>query len=135
MLCDFLEIKAFIEVDPRDILYSQCCIKPNFRPHKRGEEGKIVEDTIKSLVNGKISPEEIPRIRVWTYPNGKKHSLDNRRLYAFKEAINQGAEIDTIIVENANKRPNLRSELDWKMKHYPSKDWSKIEIKRNCEKK
>ncbi|PKK67945.1 hypothetical protein RhiirC2_867549 [Rhizophagus irregularis] len=135
MLCDFLELTSFVEVDPRQILYSQCCIKPNFTPKKKGEEGRRVEDTITSLVNGRTSPKEIKPIRVWTCSNGKKHSLDNRRLYAFKEAIKLGAAIDTVTVEDANKRKNLLKELKWKMKHYPSKDWSTIEIKENCNKK
>lgn len=135
MLYDFLEIKAFVEVDPRQILYSQCCIKPNFSPNKKGVEDKRVEGTITSLVNGGTLPTEIPPIRVWTCSNGKKHSLDNRRLYAFKEAIKRGAAIDTVTVEDANKRKNLKKELEWKMKNYPSKDWSTIEIKENCNKK
>jgi hypothetical protein len=136
MLCDFLKIgKVYVEMDPRQILYSQCCIKPNFSSHKRSEEGKSVKDTITSLVNGEISPKDIPHIRVWTKTNGKKYSLDNRRLYAFKKAINSGAAIDTITVEDANKRPNLKRELDWKMKNFPSKDWSKIEVKKDCNKK
>ncbi|CAB5356525.1 unnamed protein product [Rhizophagus irregularis] len=98
--------------------------------------GINADDILKNPTKTKLNvTKRIKPIRVWTCSNGKKHSLDNRRLYAFKEAIKLGAAIDTVTVEDANKRKNLLKELKWKMKHYPSKDWSTIEIKENCNKK
>ncbi|RIA88172.1 hypothetical protein C1645_826769 [Glomus cerebriforme] len=130
-LCDFFGIKPpkieYLEVDPRQIFYSQCCIKPHFTSRKNGENAKLVEETIEELVSGEVSPENIKRIRVVTR-NEKMHSLDNRRLYSFKKAIERGASFSTITVE---KSPNVR-ELRWKMNHYRSNDWSVVTVKDDC---
>jgi hypothetical protein len=125
LLCEYLEIVK-IEIDPCRVLYSQCCIKPTFT------NGKLVEETIEKLVNGELSPKEIKPIRVWTSPDGKMYSLDNRRLYAFKEAIRRGAGIRNVLVENANWRRNLKKELEFKKRTYKSQDWSVVEIKEDC---
>jgi len=115
----------YIEVDPRRILYSQCCIRPKFR------DGKFVENTIRQLVNGEISPTDIETIRVCTLPNGKTHSLDNRRLYTFKEAIRRGSNYKTVIVIKTSNPRHLES-LKWKMTHPPSENWSVVKVKKDC---
>ncbi|CAB5395718.1 unnamed protein product [Rhizophagus irregularis] len=79
-----------IEIDPREVFYSQDSIRPRFK-----DDNRHVEDTIRQLVKGKISPRHIERIRVCTL-NGRMHSLDNRRLYVFKEAINRGGNFETV---------------------------------------
>jgi len=118
-------MESYIEVDPHQVLYSQCCIKPTFK------DGKLVESTIKKLVNGKLSPKGIKTIRVCTLPSGKMHSLDNRRLYVFKEAIKRGCTFRTVPVIRSKKSNDLHS-LKWKMSHSPSEDWSVVTIKTDC---
>jgi hypothetical protein len=79
-------------------------------------------------VNGRLSPERIQTIRVCTLPSGKMHSLDNRRLYAFKEAIKRGCTFKTVPVIRSKDLNSLK----WKMKHSPSEDWSVVAIKTDC---
>ncbi|RGB32915.1 hypothetical protein C1646_705626 [Rhizophagus diaphanus] len=114
-----------VEVDPLQILFSQCCVRPKFK------NGLLVEDTIKKLVSGVVSPNEIELIRVCTLSNGKTHSLDNRRLYAFKEAIKRGCNFKTVIVIKTSNLYDLKS-LQWKMTHPPSKNWSVVKVKKDC---
>ncbi|CAB4374231.1 unnamed protein product [Rhizophagus irregularis] len=113
---------ALLQVDPRQLLYSQCCVKPFFK------DGKTVENTITGLVNGTLSPENIPIMRVCILPDGTMHSLDNRRLYAFKEAINRGSTFRTVTVERSS---NLNS-LKWKMNNSSSENWSQVVVKFDC---
>lgn len=58
---------------------------------------------------------------------GKMHSLDNRRLYAFREAIKRGCSFRTV--------PAIRSyefdELKRKMTSPPSPDYSVIKVRRD----
>ncbi|RIA87130.1 hypothetical protein C1645_828233 [Glomus cerebriforme] len=115
----------YIEVDPLTVLYSQCCIKPKFK------NGKLVEETIMKLVNGEITPRDIETITVYTLPNGKTHSLDNRRLYAFKQAIMRGSNFRTVIVIRSSTANDLQK-LEKKMKNPPSRDWSVVEVKNDC---
>ncbi|GBB98725.1 hypothetical protein RclHR1_03300005 [Rhizophagus clarus] len=110
------------QVDPRQVLYSQCCVKPFFK------DGKTVEDTITGLVNGTLSPEDIPLMRVCILPDGTMHSLDNRRLYAFREAIYRGSTFRTVTVEMSNNLNSLR----WKMKNSSSENWSQVVVKYDC---
>ncbi|EGK14135.1 hypothetical protein HMPREF9374_0394 [Desmospora sp. 8437] len=67
-------------VDPGDVRFTQDSIKYQF-----GDKSGTVDDLIKGLKSGKINPRDIPPIRIFEM-NGKIYSLDNRRLYAFKQA-------------------------------------------------
>src|SRR5687768_16612267 len=80
---------------------------------------------------GTISPSDIKLVRVCTLPNGKMHSLDNRRLYAFKETIKREGPFKTVTVIKSNGSNYLKT-LEWKMKRPPSEDWSIVTIKDNC---
>ncbi|MFJ8076993.1 RHS repeat domain-containing protein [Streptomyces sp. NPDC096176] len=66
-------------MSPKAIRYTQDSIKGRYK------DGKSVTDTIDDLVAGRVSPSEIPPIRIFER-DGKIYSLDNRRLYTFKEA-------------------------------------------------
>lgn len=79
-------------------------------------------------MNGTLSPENIPIMRVCILPDGTMHSLDNRRLYAFKEAINRGSTFRTVTVERSS---NLNS-LKWKMNNSSSENWSQVVVKFDC---
>lgn len=72
--------KAFKWANPKGIRYTHNSISKFFR----GGKG-LVEDLIKGLKNGSVSPKSIPPINVFL-KDGKMYSLDNRRLYAFKQA-------------------------------------------------
>lgn len=66
-------------VTSKDIKYTQDSISSKF------SDGTTIEETINGLKNGTINPKSIPEIRIFE-KNGQIFSLDNRRLYAFKEA-------------------------------------------------
>lgn len=65
--------------NPNDIRYTQDSISRNF------QNGSSVDDMINGLRNGQITPDDVPAIRIFKM-NGNYYSLDNRRLYAFKQA-------------------------------------------------
>lgn len=65
--------------NPQKIRYTQDSISKNFR------DGSSVDDMISGLKNGSITPDDVPSIQVFK-KNGVLYSLDNRRLYAFKQA-------------------------------------------------
>ena len=72
-------IHNFCTENPQNIRYTQDSIAKNFR------DGRSVADMISGLKNGSISPNDVPPIRVFEM-DGILYSLDNRRLYAFKQA-------------------------------------------------
>jgi hypothetical protein len=63
----------------KDIRFTQDSISATFK------DGSSVDDLINGLKSGKISPNDVPAIRIFE-KDGVIYSLDNRRLYAFKEA-------------------------------------------------
>jgi len=68
-----------ITVNPQDVRYTHDNIKGTF------QDGKSVDQTISDLKSGAIQSSDIPQISV-VNQNGNLYSLDNRRLYSFKEA-------------------------------------------------
>jgi len=66
--------------NPKDIRYTQDSISKDFKNNKGS-----IKSLIDKLKKGKISPDDLPNIRV-VEKNGKVYSLDNRRLHAYKEA-------------------------------------------------
>eukprot|EP01084_Bolivina_argentea_P247627 414262_1 len=69
--------KQYLNV--KDIRYSQDTISDTFG------DGKSLKRTIDTLKSGKIKPENIKQIRVGRY-NGHYTTIDNRRLYCFKQS-------------------------------------------------
>ena len=66
-------------VDPKTIRFSQDSIKGTFR------DGRSVQDLAAGLKDGSIKPGDVPAIRI-VERNGQLISIDNRRLWAFREA-------------------------------------------------
>ena len=86
--------------NPQKIRYTQDSISKNFH------DGRSVDDMISGLMNGSISPDDVKAIRVFE-ENGKLYSIDNRRLYAFKQA-----DMDRIKIKRISKNqipPGRRS--------------------------
>ncbi|MFJ5780226.1 RHS repeat-associated core domain-containing protein [Streptomyces sp. NPDC093094] len=67
------------KMNPERIRYTQDSIKGSYK------DGQSVDDTIRQLKNGETTAADIPPIRVFER-YGKIYSLDNRRLYAFRQA-------------------------------------------------
>jgi hypothetical protein len=80
-------------------------------------------------VAGELLPSDFEPITVCTL-NGKMHSLDNRRLYVFKEAIKRGSDFKTVTA--LSNVWDSSSKLVYKMKNSQSEDWSKINIRKSC---
>jgi len=78
----------YFKLDPHKIRFTQDSIKREFK------NGKKLEDVVRDLRSGKISPDDFPPIRILEY-NGNIYSLDNRRLKVFQDA---GIKIKTKIV-------------------------------------
>jgi filamentous hemagglutinin len=64
---------------PKNIRFAQDSVSNTFK------DGKTLQATIDDLRSGKISPDDLPPIRVFEKV-GKIYSLDNRRLLAVSEA-------------------------------------------------
>ena len=73
------EILADKRMAPSDIEYLNSSIKSTFR------DGTSIYATMNDLKHGCIDPDDIPAIKVVKY-KGDTYSLDNRRLWAFKNA-------------------------------------------------
>jgi hypothetical protein len=67
-------------LDIKDVYFSQSTIKQTFK------NGDLVQDLIDDLKSGEVKLSSLPPIRV-TMVDGKWVSLDNRRLFAMKEAL------------------------------------------------
>ena len=90
-------------LDPSDVRYTQKSIKGDFG------DGRSVDNMISGLKNGSIKQGDVPSIRVFEQ-NSKIYSLDNRRLYAFKQAG-----MKSINVQWVNPAtPNIAYEISWK---------------------
>ncbi len=86
--------------NPRDIRYTQGSISKTFR------DNKPITETIEGLRSGTLSPNQIDPIRTITQ-NEKTYSLDNRRLFAFKQA---GVKSISILPQDISN-PNIIKEL------------------------
>lgn len=72
-------LNADEKMDVRDILYSNNNIKPTFQC------GRSIRGVVEDIEDGKCEPNDIPCIRVFKHKH-KIYTLDNRRLWCFKEA-------------------------------------------------
>ena len=66
-------------LDPTKVRFSQSSIKARMR------NGSSIDDLAEGLRTGRINPDDVPPIRV-VERNGNLHTLDNRRLEAFRRA-------------------------------------------------
>ncbi|MEL6864455.1 MAG: polymorphic toxin-type HINT domain-containing protein, partial [Bacteroidota bacterium] len=67
------------KIDPKEVRFSQNSISSKFK------DGGDLDGFIEGLKNGKISPDDIPAIRI-VKKDGLIYTLDNRRLYSFQKA-------------------------------------------------
>lgn len=65
--------------NPQDIRFTQDSVSNTFK------DGQTLQSTIDGLKSGKISPNDLPPIRIFE-KDGAVYSLDNRRLLAASEA-------------------------------------------------
>lgn len=125
----FMNLPLETRVNPFDILFSQRSINTHFR------NGTSVEYIIDELVNGTLIPDDIEKIRA-CYVNNQLHSLDNRRLHCYREAIRRGANYTTIPIRIISINDS-RNNIEWKMdnaKFYTlvqHKKWNDIIIDSN----
>ena len=82
--------------NPQKIRYTQDSISKKFR------DGSSVDDMISGLKNGSITPDDVPSIQVFK-KDGALYSLDNRRLYAFKQAGMNKINIKMVSYKNIPK--------------------------------
>lgn len=78
-----------VEVDPQDLHFTQTSVGATFQafPNARGAGDRIWEAVYRILSN-ELSPAEFPRLKVVEY-DGLLWSLDNRRLFVFRNALVQ----------------------------------------------
>lgn len=114
-----------MDVSPFDISFSQRIANSYFK------NGVRVESTIEELVNG-LQPSEIKKIRC-CYVNSNLHSLDNRRLHCFQEAIKRGANFTTIpvqVISMDDRKNNIKWKMEesryWKRCLIQNTDWTKL---------
>ena len=76
----------FTQVDPAIVYFSHARIRTSFSGC-----GRKVEDTLTEIVEGRLKPEELPFITVmFDRATGTYFSLNNRRLWVFKECKKRG---------------------------------------------
>jgi hypothetical protein len=66
-------------IDPFQVRFSQSTISYRFR------DGRTIDDLAEDLRSGRVSPEDVPPVRV-SERLGSLYTLDNRRLEAFRRA-------------------------------------------------
>jgi hypothetical protein len=66
-------------IDPAAVRFSQSSIRPSF------SSGGTIEDLAEGLRNGSVDPAKLPPIRL-VDRKGVLYTLDNRRLWAFRQA-------------------------------------------------
>jgi len=66
-------------VDPNQIRFTHSKIKSIF------SDGRTVESTLEDILSGKITVEDLPRIVVHKQDDKTYYSMNNRRLWVFKE--------------------------------------------------
>ena len=66
-------------IDPALVRFSQASIRDTF------QNGRTIADLARGLRDGSVAPRDVPPIRV-VERGGKLFTLDNRRLWAFREA-------------------------------------------------
>jgi RHS repeat-associated protein len=68
------------KINPFKIRFSQDTISPNFQ-----NGAGSIDDLVVGLKSGRVSPDSIPPIRIFEQ-DGELYTLDNRRLWVFRQA-------------------------------------------------
>jgi len=95
---NFSSLAKIGKIDPSEIRYSQNSISSTFK------NGQKVSELIDNLKNGYINPSDVEPIRI-VEKDGRIYSLDNRRLYAFKEA---GVDVPYIKLDEIPKNQTFK---------------------------
>eukprot|EP01083_Nonionella_stella_P120788 362266_1 len=109
----------FEKMNVKDIRYTQHSIRDTFT------DGTPLNYTIDMLKTGKIKPKDISPIRVGKY-NGYYRTIDNRRLYCFKQS-----NIKQITVKYI---PNICSLPEFHDKYTSNNGGTSIKIKKKKKK-
>lgn len=99
---DRMKNNNFVEIDPSIIYFTHSKIRIRFTGCC-----KLLEETLEEIKTGITAIESIPKIRV-IYDGTRYYSLNNRRLWVFKE-LNKIGLLDLVKVEL--KRPESKSEI------------------------
>lgn len=99
-----------IRIDPADIYFTFSRIRPKFSC------GRSVHETIAALELGILDTADVPPIALLVDGAGNYYSLNNRRLYCFKELRSRGL-IETVVAR-VKPVPNTRRMKD---KYSPEK--------------
>jgi len=83
---------GWMSVDPSRVRFQHSKIRPVFSGC-----GRSVFDTLESIRNGEIQPEDIPPIQVIPGPDGWYFALNNRRLWVLKRCREEGLLKDGLI--------------------------------------
>ena len=115
-----------MDIDPFKLLFSQTSISSRF-------ENGTLNMLIDNLVDGHMGPNNVSTINVCII-NDQFHSLDNRRLYCFQEAIRRGAVFKKIPIRLVKRDGYRENEIEFKMGvskwFIKNNDWSKVVIRR-----
>ena len=83
---------GWMSVDPSRVRFQHSKIRPVFSGC-----GRSVFDTLESIRNGEIQPEDMPPIQVIPGPDGWYFALNNRRLWVLKRCREEGLLKDGLI--------------------------------------
>ncbi|KAI8893702.1 hypothetical protein BC833DRAFT_607522 [Globomyces pollinis-pini] len=81
------------EIDPTTLYFTHSKIREKFSGC-----GKYLTETLQEILDGKTKVSDIPKIKVLNDGNGRLYSMNNRRLWVFKELKAKGF-LDTIVVD------------------------------------
>ena len=94
--------KNLIEIDPTQVYFSHSKLR------KRFSDGKLIEDTLKEILDGILKVEDLPKIKVMYDPSTQRYiSMNNRRLYVYKQLASQG-KLTTIMVQIENVKSSSK---------------------------
>lgn len=74
-----------IELDPSIIYFTHSKLRKKF------SDGKLVEETLKEILDGNLKVEDLPKIKVMYDPATERYiSMNNRRLWVIKQLNSLG---------------------------------------------
>ena len=97
------------QVDPATVFHSHAKIRKTFSGC-----GRRVEGTLQEIIEGKLSPRDLPFITVMRDPaTGHLFSINNRRLWVLKRCREQGLLGPEGLIRVRVKREDPRNPLRW----------------------
>ncbi|RNF07395.1 hypothetical protein TraAM80_03307 [Trypanosoma rangeli] len=83
--------ESIVELDPATVYFTFSRIRPTFSC------GRTIVSTIDQFLRRKLTPYDLPLLCVLTDKEGRRYSLNNRRLYLYKELRERGV-LETVPV-------------------------------------